>query len=292
MASDPTPWTTRRLLTWTTQYFERKGLDSPRVSAEMLLAHVLSTTRLRLYMDADRPASELERSAFRDLVERAIADEPVDYLVGHAPFFSMMFKVTPDVLIPRPSTETIVEHVIQHVRRTPGFAQPTILDLGTGSGAIAIALAKHVAGSHVVATDLSEAALAVARVNAETHGVTDRIDFRQGDLFAPVTGQRFRYIVSNPPYISDAEWVDVEPNVRDHEPVLALRAGAEGLDVIAPLIDQACDYLETPGQLLVEFAAAHREAAPRLASATGRLMNARVLHDHERLPRVLVADFD
>src|SRR5690606_2657740 len=136
-------WTTRRLLSWTTDYFQRKGLDSPRLTAEMLLAHVLGVTRLKLYMDPDRPATELERAAFRELVERAARYEPVDYLVGQTPFFSMMLKVSPAVLVPRPSTETIVEHVLQHARRTPGFHSPLIVDLGTGSGAIAIAIAKH-----------------------------------------------------------------------------------------------------------------------------------------------------
>ena len=137
------PWTTQRLVQWTTQAFENKGIDSPRICAEMLLAHVLEQPRLKLYMDPHRPASDLERAAFRELVERAMQDEPVDYLVGKAPFFSMLLKVTPAVLIPRPSTETLVEHVLQHQRRTPGFASPRIADVGTGSGAIIIALAKQ-----------------------------------------------------------------------------------------------------------------------------------------------------
>lgn len=285
------PWTTKRLLAWTTEHFERKGLDSPRVSAEMLLAHVLGVKRLQLYMDADRPASELERAAFRDLVERALDHEPVDYLVGQAPFFSMMFDVGPAVLVPRPSTETLVEHVIQHAKRTPGFAAPTIADIGTGSGAIAVTLAKHIPDARVVATDIAPEALAVARANADRHGVADRIDFREGDLLAPLHGRRFTYLVSNPPYIPDDEWAQVPPNVKDHEPTRALRGGPDGLDVVRPLIAGAAGHLERPAQLVVEVAAAHAKPAPALAESAG-FASARMLPDHEHLPRVLVADWE
>jgi release factor glutamine methyltransferase len=286
-------WTTKRLLAWTTQAFEQHGIDSPRISAEMLLAHVLGVARLKLYMDPDRPASDLERAAYRDLVERALADEPVDYLVGQAPFFSMMFKVSPAVLVPRPSTETVVEHVLQHARRTPGFAAPSVADVCTGSGAIAVALARQFkrdkSPATVVATDLYDDALAVARENAERHGVADRIDYRQGDLLAPLAGERFSYLVSNPPYIPDREWDAVAPNVKDHEPTHALRGGADGLDLVRPLIAGALGHLRDPGQVVIEIASVQKDAAIALARDAG-LRNAAVLVDHEHLPRVLVAD--
>lgn len=286
------PWTTQRLLTWTTQHFERKGIDSPRVAAEMLLAHVLSCKRLELYMDTGRPASELERAAFRDLVERAIAHEPVDYLVGHASFFAMLFTVSPAVLIPRPSTETLVEHIIQHAKRTPGFSKPTVIDIGTGSGAIAIALAKNLPAAHVVATDISAPALEVARANAKRHGVSDRVEFFLGDLYAAFDsrpGLHAHYLVSNPPYIPDREWDHVAPNVKDHEPTGALRGGVDGLDVIRPLIAGAMPRMERPGQLVVEIASVQKAEVVALATAAG-FSNAHVLADHEALPRVLVAD--
>ncbi len=285
----PETWTTHRLLQWTTQHFERKGVDSPRVSAEMLLAHVLGCKRLALYMDAQRPASELERAAFRELVERAVNHEPVDYLVGQTPFFSMLFAVDRSVLVPRPSTETLVEHVIQHAKRTPGFGSPTVIDLGTGSGCIAVCIAKHLPGSRVIATDLSSEALAVARRNAERHGVADRIDFRAGDLFAPLADIRAHYLLSNPPYIPDDEWSGVAPNVKDHEPTAALRGGVDGLDVIRPLIAGASAVLASPGHLVVEVAAVHKPAVLRMAADAG-FTNAHLLADHEALPRVLVAD--
>lgn len=290
------PWTSKRLLAWTTQAFEQKGIDSPRISAEMLLAHVFGVARLKLYMDPDRPASDLERAAYRDLVERALADEPVDYLVGLAPFFSMMFKVSPAVLVPRPSTETLVEHVLQHARRTPGFESPTVADVCTGSGAVAVALARQfkrdktpTSPGMVVATDLYEDALAVARENAETHGVSELVDFRHGDLLEPLVNDKFSYLVSNPPYIPDGEWAEVAPNVKDHEPTHALRGGADGLDLIRPLIAGALKHLRDPGQLVVEIASVQKDEVIALAKEAG-LRNATVLVDHEHKPRVLVAD--
>lgn len=282
-------WTTRRLLRWTGDYFAKKGLEHPRLCAEMLLAHVLGVDRLKLYMDADRPASELELAAFRDLVERAARHEPVEYLVGHCPFFSLKLEVTPEVLIPRPSTETLIEHVLQHARRTPGFHAPLIADIGTGSGAIAVTLAKHLPGAHVIATDVSEAALAVAQRNAVAHGVAERIEFHQGELLEPLRGQRVRFLLSNPPYISDEQWRQVPANVKQHEPESALRAGADGLRVIRPLIEHAREHLDDPGQIVLEFGAGQERQVRKLAEGAG-LVNVHVLADHERIPRVLVAD--
>ena len=290
MPANAAPWTTRRLLAWTTEHLTKKGVDSPRLSAEMLLAHVLEVARIKLYTDPDRPASELERAAFRGLVERAANHEPVDYIVGRAPFFSMMLRVDPSVLIPRPSTETIVEHVIQHARRTPGFASPLIADVGTGSGAIAIALAKNIPNSHVIATDVSEAALKLAVENAKEQGVAERIEFREGDLLEPLVGQRVRYLLSNPPYISDAEWEDVLPNVKDYEPVGALRGGPDGLKFIRMILEQAHGYLDSPAQVVVEIAASQKQAVLGIANQAKGLKDAVVLADHESLPRVLVAE--
>ena len=283
-------WTTRKLLAWTTDYFAKKKIDSPRLASEMLLSHVTGLPRLNLYMDPNRPASDLERAAFGDLVKRAARHEPVDYLVGRAPFFSMMLKVDPSVLIPRPSTETLVEHVIQHARRTPGFGSPLVADVGTGSGAIAIAVAKHAPGARLIATDVSEAALKIARENAAAQGVTDRIEFHQGELLEPLEGQRPQYLVSNPPYISDDEWEQVPPNVKNFEPAEALRGGTDGLRCLRPIIGQARPYLEQPGQLVLEIAASQEQKVLDLARATAGLGNAHILADHEGRPRVLVAD--
>ncbi|MHB1157450.1 MAG: peptide chain release factor N(5)-glutamine methyltransferase [Phycisphaerales bacterium] len=282
-------WTTRKLLTWTTGYLERKGLDSPRLSAEMLLAHVLEVERIRLYTDMDRPTGPLERDAFRDLVERAAKHEPVQYLVGIAHFFSMTFKVDRHVLIPRPSTETLVEHVIQHARCTPGFHTPVVADIGTGSGCIAVALAKHIPGCRVIATDVSTDALRLAAENAEQNGVSDRIEFRGGSLY-DAAPERFHYVCSNPPYISDDEWAEVAPNVKLYEPTGALRGGADGLDCLRPLIAAAHDHLASPGQLVLEIAASQKSAVLDCVAHNASLTHARVLADAEGFDRILVAD--
>ncbi len=288
--TQPQVWSTRRLLAWTADHFAKKRVDSPRLAAEMLLSHVLGVPRLKLYMDLDRPASALERATLRRLVERAADHEPVDYLVGQAPFFSMMFTVCPDVLIPRPSTEAVVEHVIHHARRTPGFSSPLVADIGTGSGVIAVALAKHLPHCRVVATDTSSAALEIAQANAQAHHVTDRIDFKLGDLFEPLCGLKAHYLVSNPPYISDAQWRALDPNVKLYEPPSALRGGADGLKYLRPLIQGAHGYLNQPGQLVLEIGFGQKQAVQQLTQEAPGLTHSHVLADHEGLPRVLVAD--
>jgi len=291
MANAAAPWTTRALLEWTSGYFARKHVDNPRLSAEMLLSHVVGTTRLKLYMEPDRPTSELERGTFRELVQRAADHEPVDYLVGRAPFFSMKIAVDRSVLIPRPSTEALVEHILQHARRTPGFATPWIAEIGTGSGAVAIALAKHLPHAQILATDIDPTALQLAEHNAREHEVRDRIAFEHGDLYQPLGYKRFEYVVSNPPYISDEEWASVASNVKDYEPTAALRGGVDGLKYLRPLIEKAGAHLASPGQLVLEIAASHKEPVKQLADKA-ELANAHVLADHEALPRVLVADGD
>jgi len=265
-------------------------VEHPRLASEMLLAHVLGVQRLKLYMDGDRPSTDLERAAFRELIQRAASHEPVDYLVGTAPFFSLLFEVNPSVLIPRPSTETIVEYVVQHARRTPGFHAPFVADIGTGCGAIAVGVAKNIPNSRVIATDISDETLQLAQRNAAAHDVADRIEFRKGNLLEPVERERFRYLLSNPPYISDDEWQQVPPNVKQCEPSVALRGGVDGLKFLRPLIAGSHEHLERPGQLVLEIAASQKEAVGRLAEQADGLINVHVLADHEGLPRVLVAD--
>lgn len=294
-------WTTRRLMAWIADAFARRGLDSPRLQAEMLMSHVVGCDRLKLYTDPDRPASPLERKTLRDLVARALAHEPIQYLVGEAWFFGLSFKVDRRVLIPRPSTETIVEHVLQHARTTPGFGGRTgegllAADVCTGSGCIAAALLKNLPGARVVATDISGEALEVAAHNAARHAVADRLDLVAGDLLAPLDDfpatrgvSSLHYLVSNPPYIPDHEWDAVEPNVRDHEPALALRAGESGLTHVAPILERGPRYLRPGGLLLVETAASTAERARLIAAQHPDLEAAEILKDFEGLPRVVVA---
>lgn len=299
MQSAPTEtWTTRKLLAWMSEAFTRNKLDSPRLFAELLLAHVLGCDRLKLYMDADRPASDLERQTLRELVGRALKHEPVQYLVGEAWFYGLPLHVDRRVLVPRPSTETIVEQVLQHARAEPGFGGKTgegvcFADIGTGSGAIALVLLKNMPEARALAADVSPDALEVARRNAQRHGLADRVEFLHGDLLSPLqdhpAGRELHYVVSNPPYIPDAEWDAVEPNVKDYEPHAALRGGADGLRFVRPIIEQAPAFIRPRGLLLVEIAAATAPSVLELAKAHPMLEMPRIEQDLDGLPRVLVA---
>ncbi len=284
-------WTTRRLLAWMSGHFQAKGVDSPRVVAEMLLAYVLGCDRMRLYMEVDRPASPLQLASLRDLVARAADHEPVQYLVGHAWFFGRQFAVNRSVFIPRPCTEMLVEHVLQWHRAAPGEAGPLIADVGTGSGCIAVSLAAQLTAAHVVATDIDEDALAAAGANARSHGAEDRIELRQGRGLEPLRAATpFDVVCSNPPYVSDEEWAELERNVRDYEPASALRGGADGLDVIRPLVAGAAALLRPGGQLVLEIGHRHRDAVLELAQATGTLTNPVVRKDQDGCWRLFVAE--
>ncbi len=304
-------WTTRELLAWMKGAFLKAGIDSPQLCAEMLLAHVLGCERLKLYTEPDRPAAPLERQSLRDLVGRALKDEPVQYLVGEGWFFSMAFAVDKRVLIPRPATGTIVEHVLQHARATPGFGgEPdgrfgegvVVADICTGSGCVAVAIAKNMPGVLVVATDISVGALEVAAVNAQRHEVADRVDLLEGDLLGPLEAHpvakgkgSLHYLVSNPPYIPDDEWESADPetgvqaNVKDYEPTIALRGGRDGLDFVRPLLTEGPAYLCGGGLLLVEVAASRAAEAKAIAEANPMLEAVRVLKDFEGHARTIVA---
>lgn len=300
-AAESSPWTTRRLVAWMTAAFTRVGLESPRLVADMLLAHVLGCDRLKLVMDADRPASPLERETLRGLVARALDHEPVQYLVGHAWFYGLPMKVDHRVLIPRPATETIVDGVLRHARAQPGFGGPKgegvlLADVCTGSGCIATTVLRYLSGARAVASDLSPEALEVAAINARTHAVSDRLDLLRGDLLAPIleyppTRQAggLHFLVSNPPYIPDHEWGAVPPNVKNHEPHLALRGGADGLDYVRVVVRDGVALLRSGGLMLIEIAASTAPQALELARATPGLVGAEVQRDFEGLPRVLAA---
>ncbi|HUG93646.1 MAG TPA: peptide chain release factor N(5)-glutamine methyltransferase [Planctomycetaceae bacterium] len=287
-ASGPdAPWTVRRILEWTVGHLARHGSESPRLEAEVLLAHARCCKRIELYTHFDEAVSDDERAAMRDLVQRRAKSEPVAYLVGRREFFSLDLRVTPDVLIPRPDTETLVVELLERAR---GVASPRILDVGTGSGAIAVAAAVHLPSAHVTAIDLSEAALAVARSNAESHGVADRLRFLHGDLFAPLTaGEQFDLIASNPPYVRDGELESLPPDVRLHEPMSALAAGPEGLDVIERVIAGAPAFLAGGGWLLVEISPRQSAAVLRQLERQGAYAKARGVRDLRGQVRVVVA---
>jgi release factor glutamine methyltransferase len=294
-----TVWTVRRLLAWVGEAFTRRGLDSPKLSAEILLSHVLGVERLKLYTDPEREASKGELERLRGLVGRALKDEPVQYLTGEAWFFGLPLSVDRRVLVPRPCTEMMVETVLQRSRPAGDVAGSAgrangqglrILDLCTGSGCVAVALAKNLKEASVTATDVSADSLAVARSNAERHGVV--VDFREGDLFGALREDErgtFNVILANPPYIPDAEWDQVPPNVKSHEPVLALRGGHDGLDLVRPIIKRAADWLKPDGVLMVETAASNAQAALKIAEDVDRYADGRVVKDLEGLDRFVLA---
>jgi release factor glutamine methyltransferase len=261
------PWTIGRLLSWTIDYLGRHGAENPRLDAEVLLAHSRGCRRIDLYAAYGEPASDEIRNVFRDFVRRRAAGTPVAYLVGHREFYSLEFEVTPDVLIPRPETELLVVALLDQVKQRPARdGAIEIADVGTGSGVLAVCAAKYVPAARITAIDISPAVLTVAKRNAGRHGVSDRISFIESDLFNKVPAEaRFDYIVSNPPYVSTAEMASLAPDVREHEPHLALHAGEQGISVIAPLVEQSRERLKIGGALLIEI-------SPMIASAVERLI--------------------
>jgi release factor glutamine methyltransferase len=262
-ATETAPWTVARLLTTTREYLQRHGVELPRLCAEILLAHALGCDRIRLFTEYEAVPGDDARARFRELVKQAATGRPIAYLTGVKEFFSLPFRVTPDVLIPRPETEILVERAIDLVRKSGG-ALRSVLDLGTGSGCIAISLARHLSEAEIFASDLSEAALRVARENADRLGVSDRITFRCGDLFTPwselsAAGEprkippRFDVIVANLPYVSTEAAGTLPAGVRDAEPHAALFAGRDGLDLIRRAVAEAPCRLSPAGHLLLEI---------------------------------------
>lgn len=270
--ADAEPWTILRLLTWTTDFLKGKGVEQPRLEAEVLLAEARGCKRIELYTSfADVPADDV-RTKFRELVKKRAEGAPVAYLVGRKEFFSLSLRVTGDVLIPRPETEHLVIEALDLLKTIDANDRPpAIADVGTGSGAIAVALAKHAPEAKLTAIDISQAALDVAMGNAAEHEVTERIDFKQGDLlndFPP--SPAFDLIVSNPPYVSSEEMRELAAEVRSFEPKLALEAGPRGTEIIARLIPQAAERLIPKGWLLVEISPMIETAVHELFAADGR----------------------
>ncbi|NQU23413.1 MAG: peptide chain release factor N(5)-glutamine methyltransferase [Candidatus Nealsonbacteria bacterium] len=283
-------WTVGRLLTWTADYLKEHQSDSPRLDAEVLLAEALACRRIDLYTRFDEAPDDDARAAFRSFVRRRAEGTPVAYLVGSREFYSLSFRVTPDVLIPRPETELLVVALLDLARSRPAGKPLTVADVGTGSGIVAICAAKELPSCRVTAIDVSPAALAVARENAAEHHVAEQIELVESDLFAAVDPQqRFDFIVSNPPYVTTAELETLSPDVRNFEPYRALAAGKQGVDVIERLIRQAGDRLRSGGHLLFEVSPTVHDAARSLLESDERFTPGETIKDLARLPRVVQA---
>ena len=299
--SDDAPWTLGRLLQWTATYLKDHGSESPRLDAEVLLAHACGCQRIELYTRFEEEPSETLKAQFRDLVRRRAQGMPVAYLVGHREFYSLRFRVSPAVLIPRPETELVLIGLFDCIKAHGSLQDsPRIVDMGTGSGVLAITAAKHLPHARITAIDLQAEALEVARVNAGDHGVLDRIEWVQSDLFealngpvvaanAPREDTRFDYVISNPPYIGLREKDSLPRDVRDYEPASALFAGEDGLDILRRLIEQCETRLKPGGYLLSEISPWQAEPLGELLERRAGWDAARFLDDLDRRPRVLVA---
>lgn len=261
-------WTTLSVLDWTTQRFTAAGVLSPRLDAQVLLAHVLGCSRLQLYTGFDKPLSEDELVRYRQLIRRRLAGEPVAYLVGEQEFWSQPLWVDANVLVPRRDTETLIEAVLAWVPRDQDL---TIVDVCTGSGAIAIALAKELPRARIIASDLSPAAVAVAARNIERAQVAERVQLLVGDLLSalplPARGQ-VDLIVGNPPYITTAELAGLSAEVR-HEPIMALDGGVDGLSLIRRIIDDAPAWLTSGGRCALEHGFEQGSAVRDLFAVAG-----------------------
>lgn len=280
------PWTIRRVLEWTTGHLQKHGSETPRLEAEILLAHSQKCKRIELYTNYDLELTDAVRATMRDLVNRRAKHEPVAYLVGYREFFSLEFRVTKDVLIPRPETETLVMEALAVMKPLP---TPIVLDLCTGSGCVAVAIAKNCPTATVTATDISPAALAIAGENASKHKVSDRVSLVEGDLFTALPGEtRFDVIVSNPPYIPSADMATLQADVQQYEPRLALDGGHDGLDVIRRILVDAKSHLKPGGWLMCEFTPEQAAAIQTLATDHG-YTDVAIVKDTAHEPRFLRA---
>lgn len=270
-----------------TEFLSRKGVETPRLQAELLLAHVLACPRLKLYLEFERNLAPAELDAMRELVRRRGNREPLQYLTGAAAFCGLDLKVTPAVLIPRPETEVLAERAWAFLDGLSA-EKPQVLDYGTGSGCLAISLATHCPRAQITAVDASAAALAVARENATRCIVADRIRFILGDRLASVSGLAFDLLVSNPPYIPSGDWAGLEAEVQVHEPRLALDGGPDGLEVIRHLAEHAADVLQPNGRIMLEFGDGQAPAVQALFEANGWRVE-HVVADLAGKPRHLVA---
>ena len=305
-------WMIENLLNWITEYLTDKGVDSPRLSAELLLSHVLGMKRIELYTQFDKPVAKQQLDQLHDPVKRAGQHEPIAYLVGKTEFYSLEMNVTPDCMIPRPETELLAERAIEFLRTRPvrnsamrkmpqreelsngaRTGSQFICDLCTGCGCIAVAIAKNAPFARIIATDISDAALRVAAQNIEKYQLKDRIELLQGDLFEPIVPQldvdKFDLIVCNPPYVSSAEFEKQDKSVKDYEPRVALLAGEDGLDIYRRISEKVDQFLKLNGALMLEIGYTQGHVVKELLEQTGIFAEIRIEKDFHGNDRVVTA---
>lgn len=286
-------WTIKALLEITTDYLKKKEIESPRLTAEILLAHQLDINRVKLYLDFERPLNDREVSGYRSLIRRRLSREPIQYITGVQEFWSMEFAVDPMVLIPRPESELLVEQVValHKEKRSPDGLSTRILDLGTGSGVLAIALARELEDASFWASDISQEAIDRAIVNSKRHGVEDRIQFIVGDLLQPFMDLDFTFdvIISNPPYIASEDFDTLPPEIRDHEPRIALDGRKEGMFFIEKIIREGSDHLNPNGWLLIEMDPGQITKALKLIEMSNGYAEKKCIRDYSNHCRVVMA---
>ena len=289
----PKTWAIKNLLKVTSDYLKEKQIESPRLTAEILLAHQLNIDRVSLYINFDQPLEELELSGYRSLIKRRLQHEPLQYITGVQEFWSLNFIVNPQVLIPRPESEMLVELTINQLKASDAFGNhpPRILELGTGCGAVTISLAKDIREAEIWATDISSEALKLATLNAKKHGVNDRIEFKRGDLWNPLIDQdiTFDIILSNPPYIAYEEYNDLPPEIRDHEPRTALDGKRGGMYYIEKILREGPRFLKRGGFILLEMSPDQTNKALDLISQINGYGEASRIKDYSHRYRVVMA---
>lgn len=281
-------WTIGKILNWTSEYFQKNNIDSPRLDAEVLLSHVLKKQRIYLYVHFDQPLNSQELADYRECVKKRVRRMPVAYITGSREFMGLDFKVTEATLIPRPDTEILVEAVIERLKQAEAD-NLRIADIGTGSGAICLSLLHYVKNLAAVTVDISQAAIEVAKENADVLGVAERIEFLQGDLLEPLRNKgKFNAIVSNPPYIPRQVIHGLEPEVRLYEPQSALDGGADGLNFYRRLVAGAGALLADGGFLAVEIGIEQAEALRQMAQRNLIWKNVEVLNDLSGIERCVI----
>jgi release factor glutamine methyltransferase len=290
MSSEKQSWSRIQLLEWTTKFLRDKGIDSARLDAELLLAHALGTTRLDLYIHYDEQVAPDALAIYRELVARRGRREPLQYILGSTEFLSLRLALDKRVLIPRPETELLAERAITLLARELPPGEKTVVDVGTGSGCIAVAIAKNLPDVIVHATDSEASALTVARENARSLGVLGQLRFHQGNLLEPVAGLAavVHLIAANPPYVPEQDYERLAPELH-YEPRQAVAAGPTGLEVIAPLVSAAPALLRPGGVLLCEIGAGQAPEVCRLVEETGAYASSTIRRDYASIERILEA---
>jgi release factor glutamine methyltransferase len=283
--------TVLEILNWSTHTLKDHQIENPQLNAELLLARVLNLSKEGLYADFNGQFRKEEEEALERLIERRISGEPLQYILGHQEFWSIDFKVDPCVLIPRPETEILVEQGLSILSETSLWRTPSVLEIGTGSGAIAISLAKEVRNIYIVATDISRKALLLAKENAKSAGTLHQIEFVNGDLFGPFRSMRdqeaFDLILSNPPYIDRSEIQRLTREVRDYEPITALDGGEDGMAFYQKISSQAPSYLRRGGWLLLEFGEGQGGKVADQLERSGYFLRPQLLPDLAGIERVV-----